>query len=207
MKKWTTKRLQEFEEHVIKLFEKGKARCPIHLSGGNEDELITLFSSIKKKDYVFSTHRNHYHYLLKGGNPDKLIDEIMGKKSGICKGNGRSMNVYDPSINFYTSAIVGGGCAIAVGVALALKKKKSKAHVWCFLGDGAEDQGHFVEAVRFALARQLPLTFIIEDNDASVDSTKQERWHNHRELTALNIIRYSYTRKYPHVGIGKHVQF
>ena len=204
---WTAETLKDFELAVITMFEEGRARCPIHLCGGNEDELLALFSTVKEEDYVFSTHRNHYHYLLKGGSPTKLLDELEGKEEGLCKGNARSMNVIDPSINFYTSAIVGGNCAIAVGVALALKKQGSKAHVWCFLGDGAEDGGHFLEAARFGWARRLPLTFIIEDNDLSVDSTKADRWHNFPPIKFPNVLRYEYKRTYPHVGIGKHVTF
>jgi TPP-dependent pyruvate/acetoin dehydrogenase alpha subunit len=199
--------LKTFEKKVIALFEQGKARCPIHLCGGNEKQLLSIFSNIKAEDYVFSTHRNHYHYLLKGGDEKALLDELMGLPTGVCKGNARSMNICDPSINFYTSAIVGGNCAIAVGVGLALKKKESTAHIWCFLGDGAEDQGHFIEAARFSYARRLPLTFIIEDNDASVNSTKEDRWHNYPPIKFPNVLRYSYKREYPHVGIGKHVTF
>jgi len=205
--KWTKERLIDFENDVIAVFEQGKAKCPIHLCGGNEDRLIAIFKHIDKKDYVFSTHRSHYHYLLKGGNEMSLIDEIKGLPSGICKGKGRSMNVYAPNINFYTSAIVGGNTAIAVGVAIALKKKRSKQQVWCFIGDGAEDGGHFVEAARFGWARKLPLTFIIEDNNRSTDSSKKDRWHNHPPINFPNVIRYHYKRKYPHVGIGKHVTF
>lgn len=205
--KWNKKRLREFEEHIIQLFETGKARCPIHLSGGNEEQLIGIFAHIKPSDYVFSTHRNHYHYLLKGGNEMGLINEIKGLSSGVCKGNGRSMNIFEPDIKFYTSAIVGGNTAIAVGVALALKKSRSKFHVWCFIGDGAEDGGHFIEAARFGWARKLPLTFIIEDNNRSTDSSKKDRWHNHPPINFPNVIRYCYKRIYPHVGIGKHVTF
>ena len=203
--KWTEEKLIDFELKVKTAFEKGLINCPIHLSGGNEEQLVSLFGMIKKKDWVFSTHRNHYHYLLKGGDPDRLYDEILGKSTGICKGQGRSMHIYDTSINFYTSGIVGGNCAPAVGVGLALKKKKSKAHVWCFLGDGGEDTGHFWEAVRFGLARHLPLTFVVEDNDLAVESTKEMRWQHYPHFNSKNVIKYHYERHYPHVGIGKHI--
>ena len=202
---WTAAKLIAFEDKVKKLFKEGKINCPVHLSGGNESHLLHMFDTIKDKDYVLSTHRNHYHYLLKGGDPNALLDEIMGKETGICRGRGRSMHIYDHKLHFYTSAIVGGSCGIAVGLGLGLKKKRKKAHVWCFVGDGAEDTGHYMEAVRFSVARKLPVTFVIEDNDLAVESTQKDRWHNYSPFYAPNVLVYNYTRTYPHVGVGEHV--
>lgn len=222
-KKWTVEGLMEFEDNLKDTFEKGEIRCPLHLSGGNERNLIYLFENIREEDYVIATHRNHFHYLLKGGDPTKLVDEILGLESGINKGKARSMNVCDPSINFYSTAIIAGGCAIACGIGLSLKKdsliKKSDvedikelkkidlSHIYCFIGDGAEDSGHFIEALRFTHARQLPITFIVEDNDYSTNSTKKDRWQNYSAISHENIIRYSYKRRFPHVGIGKRITF
>ena len=206
-------KLKAFEKDLAERFERGEINCPLHLSGGNEKQLISIFKEIDEKDWVFATHRNHYHYLLKGGDPKRLLDEILGKETGICKGQGRSMHIYDKALNFYTSAIVAGICAPAVGVALATKqefgqdKNANRPYVWCFVGDGAEDSGHFAEAVRLANSRELPITFIVEDNDYSIDSTKAVRWHNYEPLTAKRILRYSYRRNYPHVGVGKWVNF
>lgn len=217
MNLYSKEQLIYFETYVKNLFELGLINCPIHLSGGNETELIEIFKQVKEQDYVFSTHRNHYHYLLKGGDPVALVNELLGRENGICGGKGRSMHVYAPEINFYTSGIVGGMVAPAVGAALALKKNhrsllrqtwgsgRRKPYIWCFVGDGGEDTGHFIEAARFGSARELPLTFIIEDNDLAVMTTKKERWHNHHPIEGRNILRYSYKRKYPHVGSGKHV--
>lgn len=205
--KWTKEKLIEVEQSFAHDFENGLINCPIHLSGGNEDILIALFNAVKKRDYIFSNHRSHYHYLLKGGSLRSLKAEVYGKPEGMCRGKGRSMHLYDPGINFYTSAIIGGTPAIACGVALGLKKKKSKAHVWCFIGDGTEDSGFFMEAARFGNSRVLPLTFVIEDNDRAVESTKAQRWHNYTPVQARNIIRYKYKASFPHVGIGKHITF
>jgi len=207
----TKESLIAFENEVAQLFEAGKIACPVHLSGGNELELIEIFKRVNPQDYIFSHWRSHYHYLLKGGDKQKLMDELMGLPAGMCGGMGRSMNLYDASINFLTSSTVAGHCAIAAGVALGLKKqfkdKETRPHVWAFCGDGCEDSGHYIEAVRFGLSRDLALTFVLEDNNLSIDSTKEERWHNYRPLLSQNIIRYSYTRSYPHVGIGKYVMF
>ena len=216
--KWKEEELKEFEEELAKAFEAGKINCPLHLSGGNEGDLIHIFDGIQEKDYVISTHRNHYHYLLKGGDEKKLLDEIYGKKSGVCGGNARSMNVIDPSINFYASAIVAGGCAIAVGIALGLKKretgkKKNKAHVWCFVGDAVLDGGHFWEALQYAQGYDLPITFIIEDNDRSTCTSLKDRLGPYRYqlrnsiIGSNKVIYYQYTAKYPHVGSGKYIAF
>ena len=158
--KWTSDSLLEFELRVKKEFEDGHINAPIHLSGGNENQLISIFELIEPRDYVISSHRSHYHYLLKGGDPEVLMKEIRGEKGGCCGGQGRSMHIYDTHLNFFTSAIVGGGCGIAVGIALGIKKKhpdtmKTRPYVWCFCGDGAEDSGHFIEAVRFGISRDF----------------------------------------------------
>ena len=210
---WTEKSLRTFEAGVGALFEQGKINCPLHLSGGNERPLISIFKEIREQDWVFSTHRNHYHYLLKGGNEQALLDELEGKPTGCCKGAGRSMHIYDKKLNFYTSAIVAGCCSIAVGVAMGIKQEfgqdqnSGRPHVWVFLGDGAEDSGHFVEAVRLSNARELPITFVIEDNDFSIDSPKSLRWHLYEPIMDHRIVRFKYKRMYPHVGIGKWVDF
>lgn len=208
--KWDKDSLLEFELKVKAEFEAGHINAPIHLSGGNEENLISIFELINPQDYVISSHRNHYHYLLKGGDPDVLMAEIKGEKNGCCGGVGRSMHIYDTRLNFYTTAVVGGGCGIAVGLALGIKKlhpdtTKKRPYVWCFCGDGAEDSGHFIEAVRFGMSRGLPLTFVVEDNDYAVESTKRDRWHNFAPMVANNIVRYNYTRIFPHVGCGHHV--
>lgn len=119
------------------------------------------------------------------------------------------MHIFDSSNNFLTSGIVGGGTAIACGIGMGLVRSKSKAHVYCFVGDGAEDSGHFWEAVRYATCMDLPVTFIIEDNDLSIETTSKQRWGESNPYVVYGdkVIRYRYTRVYPHVGIGKHIAF
>jgi TPP-dependent pyruvate/acetoin dehydrogenase alpha subunit len=180
----TKQELIAFEEKIAQMFRDKKIKVPLHLSGGNEDELIEIFKRIGKKDYVFSTHRNHFHYLLHGGNLDTLVRNILFSPMG-------SMHTIDPSIRFYSSGIVAGLVAVAAGVALALKMKKSKRKVFCFIGDGACDEGFYWEAKHYSEANNLPITYIIEDNDRSVCSSKSER--------------YCYVAKWPHAGVGEFV--
>lgn len=196
--KITKQWLINFEKKISLLWEKAKIPYPVHLAGGNEEQLIKIFKEIKKEDYIFSTHRSHYHYLLKGGSPEKLERMIL---------EGKSMHVIDKKLNFISTSIVSGGPTIATGVALGLKRKGSKRHVWCFVGDGAEDEGHFYEAVKYVDGQKLPCTFIIEDNDRSVETPKIERYGNSKIKWPSCVQRYNYTATFPHVGNGKFVNF
>ena len=103
-----------FEEEIKNIFLEGKIRGPVHLSRGNENPLIRIFQQIKKEDWVFSTHRSHYHALLKGIEPEWIRNEILA---------GRSICLNNKEFNFLTSAIVGGTLPIALGLAMAIKRK------------------------------------------------------------------------------------
>jgi len=177
-----------FEKKVEALWLEGRLPFLFHLSGGNEDILLDVFAGIRKNDYVFSTHRSHYHYLLKGGGEDNLLDMILA---------GRSMFVFDKRINFLSSSVLGGCCGIAAGVAMGLKMSGSKSWVHCFVGDGAADNGHLYEAARLVDAKGLPCTFIIENNGVSAGATRDERGAK-SILNADCVWEYNYTMTQPH---------
>jgi pyruvate dehydrogenase E1 component alpha subunit len=195
--------LINFEDEIAKLYESGKIKSPIHLSGGNEDQLIEIFKSVKKNDWVFSTWRNHYHALLKSKDPEWLKGEIL---------KGRSLHINSKKHKIFTSSIVGGIIPIALGVALALKRKKSKNRVWCFIGDMSAETGSFNEAMKYARGFNLPITYIIEDNGISVYTPTNEVWGKPYGkglpfASTANLIYYTYERKWPHWGIGKFINF
>ena len=103
----------------------------------------------------------------------------------------------------FTSSILAGTCAIAAGVAYALKESGSDNWVYCFLGDGAEEQGHFYEAVMWVEAQDLPCMFIIEDNDRQVDTSFEESNPNKFKFEMPScVIRNHYKPTYPHAGNG-----
>ena len=188
---WTKEELIEFENKIGDLYLDNKLPFLFHLSGGNEDQLIEIFKDIKPNDYVISNHRSHYHALLHGIPADVVEDRIL---------KGRSMFIYDRERNFFCSAIIGGTPAIAAGIAWALKRKNSDQKVWCFIGDGTEDNGHSYEAIRYAEGFDLPVTFVVESNDRSVESTNEERWgkSSNYEWNSTHVIKYKYDITYPH---------
>jgi len=190
-KNWEVDELIAFENKIGDLYLENKLPFLFHLSGGNEEELISIFSDIDENDYVISNHRSHYHALLHGIPPEVLEDRIL---------SGRSMFIYDRHRNFFCSAIIGGTPAIAAGIALALKRKGSKKKVWCFVGDGTEDNGHLYEAIRYVDGWDLPCKFIIENNDRSVETSNSERWGKSADYqwNSQSVIKYKYQITYPH---------
>ena len=191
----TKESLIAFEERIKSHFANGELPYLVHLSGGNEEQLLEIFAAIKPHDWVFSNHRSHYHALLKGIPEGEVEDAIL---------RGDSMFIFDKARRFYTSSILAGTCCIACGVAMESANRGNDEMVWCFLGDGAEDNGHFYEAVRFAESRNLPVRFIIEDNDRQVDTSHFERWGTQWrwQWPMGRVSRYRYTPTYPHGGAG-----
>jgi TPP-dependent pyruvate/acetoin dehydrogenase alpha subunit len=195
----TKKELIDFELEIKKIYEAGKIRAPIHLSGNNEDQLIKIFKNIKKNDWVFSTWRNHYHALLKGIPKDWLKKEIIA---------GRSMGINNIKHRFYSSAIVAGIIPIALGVAksLKIKKKSSSNKVWVFIGDMTFETGIFHECYKYAKNHKLPIKFVIEDNGLSTNTPTKKVWIKKSKIPK-DIIYYKYKRKFPHHGTGGWILF
>ena len=164
-------RLRAFENRILANLD--KIKCPVHLSLGAEDVSLAIHNGIRKDDWLFSTHRNHGHYLAKGGSEDRLWDEICGLPTGINGGLAGSQCFSDPSINFHASSIVGGSIGIACGAALALRGSGNV--VVCVFGDAATEQGVFWESINFAVLKKLPIVFICENNGFSIDVPQIER--------------------------------
>jgi len=190
-----------FEEGLKTLWHEGKIKCPHHFCGGNEDVLIKYFKDhVGPKDWVFSTHRSAYHWLLKTGDTEFLMDQILNKNN--------SMHIIDLKRRFISTAIVGGGCGPAVGTARAIYEAGDNERVHCFVGDGAMDQGWFWEAIRYAIGWELPIVFIIEDNNRSVCTDKATRWGKMINIDSWpHIFRYEYKATYPHCGDGRAIEW
>ena len=195
---WTKEDLIAFEDDIISHWENGEIRGPIHLSNGNEDELIEIFKKVGVTDWVFSTWRSHYHALLHGVEPQVLKQKIL---------DGKSITIIDKDSNFYSSAIVTGILPVALGVAKSMKLKGSKNKVWCFIGDMTFETGIFYEVYKYARNFDLPINFVVEDNEVSTNTPTAHTWNNIQREIPEDVIYYKYKSKYPHYGTGKWVVF
>lgn len=196
-----TQELIDFETDIANCFNESLIRAPVHLYSNNEDQLIAIFKDITKEDWVFCTWRSHYQCLLKGVDPQVVKQDIL---------DGKSITLCYPSHNIYSSAIVTGNIPIANGVALDIKRKKQTNHVWCFVGDMTSETGAFFENWKYAVNHDLPITFVIEDNNKSVCTDTRKVWNTDKlyfQNETRKIIYYSYESKYPHAGAGKRIQF
>ena len=200
--------LIDFETEVKERYEAGEITAPVHLSSNNEDQLIEIFKQVGKDDWVFSSWRNHYHALLHGIPRDTLMDMIV---------RGKSMSVYSANPKFYSSAIVGGIIPIALGAAKALKMKQddtlnknyyrdNERKVWCFIGDMTFESGIFHESYKYAKNFELPIQFVVEDNNLSTNTPVDKTWGSKQEVPS-DIIYYKYKSDYPHHGTGNWVLF
>ena len=190
-------KLINFELKVKKIYEKGKIKGPIHLSGGNENQLIKIFRKIKSSDWVISNWRSHYHALLHGISEKKILREIL---------KGKSMSLNFKEYRFIASSIVGGGIPIGLGIALAIRRKKQKNKVYIFIGDMTFETGIFYECYKYAKNHNLPVKFIVEDNGLSTNTPTKKAWKIISKKPK-DIIYYKYKRQIPHHGTGSWVLF
>jgi pyruvate dehydrogenase E1 component alpha subunit len=119
---------------------------------------------------------------------------------------GKSMSVYSDKPKFYSSSIVGGILPIALGVAKSIKLKGEKNKVWCFVGDMTFETGIFYETYKYSRNFDLPLEFVIEDNNLSTNTPVAETWGG-KQTVPSDVYYYEYKSEYPHHGTGNWVLF
>ena len=167
-----------FEDKVFELYGQNLVPGTIHLYAGEEAVAVGACSALNRTDYITSTHRGHGHCIAKGADLKRTMAEILGKKTGYCKGKGGSMHIADFSIGMLgATAVVGAGLPIAVGAGLSAKLRKTDQVVVCFFGEGASNQGTFHESLNMASAWKLPVVFVCENNLYAM-GTRQSRIMN-----------------------------
>jgi pyruvate dehydrogenase E1 component alpha subunit len=156
---------REFEESCAEQYTKGHITGFLHLYSGQEAIAVGSTAALHRDDYILSAYRDHAQAIVRGADPRRVMAELFGKATGICKGKGGSMHLFDPELRFMGGyAIVGGQFPIACGLAFASKFRKEGRIAACFFGDGAVNQGTFHEGLNWARLWDLPVLFVCENN-------------------------------------------
>jgi len=178
--------IRRFEEATEREFRRGKIGGYLHVYSGQEAVASGIISALRKDDIVFSGYRDHAHALALGSDPGRVMAELFGKGTGVAKGKGGSMHLFDVEHGFYGGyGIVGGHLTLATGAAYALRYRKTERIAVCYFGDGAMNIGSFHEALNMAglwgKQGMCPIIFVIENNGYAM-GTSVER---HSALTDL----------------------
>jgi pyruvate dehydrogenase E1 component alpha subunit len=178
--------IRRFEEATENAFRRGKIGGYLHVYSGQEAVAVGILGALGDDDIVFAGYRDHAHALVLGSDPGRVMAELYGKGTGISKGKGGSMHLFDVEHGFYGGyGIVGGHLTLAAGAAYALRYSGTQRVAVCYFGDGAMNIGSFHEAMNMAglWGKQglCPVLFVIENNGYAM-GTSVER---HSALTDL----------------------
>ena len=169
MRKW-------YWEGKTPIFDIGAGPVPgeMHLAAGQEPAAVGVMIHLNPSDAVFATHRAHHVAIAKGVDLKRLAAEIFGKRTGLGKGKGGHMHLFDSNVNFGCSGIVGAAFPQAIGAALGYKLQGRNNVAVAYGGDGAANQGTFHEALNLAAIWKLPVIFVIEDNKWAISVPKSK---------------------------------
>ncbi len=156
---------RRFEERAAEMYAMQKIGGFCHLYIGQEAVAVGAISAIRPDDYIFCSYREHVHALVKGSEPRRIMAELFGRESGLSKGKGGSMHLFDVEHGLLGGhAIVGGHIPLATGVAFAMKYEQRPQVVLCFFGEAAVNIGAFHESLNMAALWKLPVIYICENN-------------------------------------------
>ncbi|HJU05587.1 MAG TPA: pyruvate dehydrogenase (acetyl-transferring) E1 component subunit alpha [Nitrospiraceae bacterium] len=157
--------IRRFEEKSAEMYALAKIAGFLHLYIGEEAIAVGTIAALRADDYAISAYRDHGHCLAKGSDPNRVMAELFGKATGLCKGKGGSMHLVDAQRNFMGGyAIVGGHLPLATGLAFAMQYQQRDQVVVCFFGEGAVPSGQAHEAFNLAALWKLPVIFVCENN-------------------------------------------
>lgn len=187
----TMVKIRNYEETMAKIYLEGKLPPHIqkglafdigsgpvpgemHLAAGQEPVAVGVCAHLRNEDTVVGTHRPHHFAIAKGVPLDKMTAEIFGKATGLGRGKGGHMHLFDPEHKFSCSGIIGASLPPACGAALAAKKRGMDWVAVAFFGEGAANQGSFHESLNLAALWKLPVVFVCEDNKYAISVEKTE---------------------------------
>ena len=145
----------------------------LHLAAGHEAAAAGVCQHLHDEDTVTAPHRPHHVAIAKGVDLERMTAEIFGRETGLSKGKGGHMHLFDPDVNFACSGIIAQGVPPAVGAAMAAKKRNTNDVAVAYLGEGAINQGGFLESLNLANVQDLPVVFVVEDNDWAISMPKE----------------------------------
>jgi len=157
---------RRFEERCYEAYVERKIGGFLHLYPGEEACAFGVLEAARPgKDYVITGYRDHVHAIKCGADPKAVMAELYGKETGVSKGRGGSMHIFDVEHRFMGGyALVGGPFPLAAGMAKAIKMKGDDDIAICFLGDAANNQGTFHESLNMAKVWNLPVLYVCENN-------------------------------------------
>jgi pyruvate dehydrogenase E1 component alpha subunit len=177
--------MRKFEEKAGQLYGMQKIRGFCHLYIGQEACAAGAVSALKRGDKYITAYRDHAHPLALGTSPNAIMAELYGKETGVSKGKGGSMHIFDKENNFFGGhGIVGAQVPLGAGIGFAEMYNKTGHLCICYMGDGAVRQGAFHEALNLAMLWKIPVIFVIENNGYAM-GTSVERTSNVHELYTL----------------------
>jgi TPP-dependent pyruvate/acetoin dehydrogenase alpha subunit len=166
-----------FENEVFQQVKLGVIKLPVYLSAGQEYIAATLSVALEEMGIkgpdrdIFIQHRGHSSYICFGGDIESLILELLGDPSGCANGMGGSASIHSKNANIYGhDGLMGTQGPIATGSCYA-----SKRPTLCFSGDAAAEEDYFLASIGWASTKNLPIWFVIEDNNYSILTEKNIR--------------------------------
>jgi pyruvate dehydrogenase E1 component alpha subunit len=164
-----------FETECIRLYRQGLIIGYFHPYLGEEAIAAGVCAALRQDDYIVSTHRGHGHCIARGGELKKMVAEVLGREAGYCRGRGGSMHIADIDTgNIGANGIVGGGIPIGVGAGLGIHVRGTDQVAAVFFSDGACNNGVFAESLNLAAIWDLPVIFVLENNQYAVSSPIEE---------------------------------
>ncbi|WP_147802821.1 thiamine pyrophosphate-dependent dehydrogenase E1 component subunit alpha [Alkalicoccus halolimnae] len=175
-------KIRYYEDQMVEVYSEGKAPVfnigagtvpgEMHLAAGQEPAAVGICAHLTKDDTVTAPHRPHHHAIAKGVDLKRMTAEIFGRETGLGKGKGGHMHLFDPAVKFSCGGIVAAGLPHAVGAAMAAKMKGTDWIAVSFIGEGAANAGAFHESLNLAALWNLPLIVVVEDNAYGISVPK-----------------------------------
>src|SRR3954464_1589104 len=157
--------IRHFEERAGEMYAKAKVGGFLHLAIGEEATIVGAVRAMRDEDYLISPYRSHGHALARGADPKPVMAELFGRETGLSKGRGGSMHMFDVEGRFMGGyGIVGGNLPLAAGIALSSDYRGTDEVTVCVFGDGAANQGTFGETLNLAALWKLPVVFMVTNN-------------------------------------------